>query len=178
MDSGSPAVGQGPLLDAYFEKRANLLLFIATRTGSRATAEDVIQDLYLKLAAQDPAIETASPVALVYRIAINLMLDLSRSARRSSERESAWRRETRLERGGEEVAEEPAADEVVVSRQRLRQLMEAVASLPPQRQRAFRLHKLEGLSQAETARAMGVSVKAIEQHISAALRTLTQQLQP
>jgi RNA polymerase sigma-70 factor (ECF subfamily) len=42
--------------------------------------------------------------------------------------------------------------------------------------RAFRLHKLEGLSQAETADAMGVSRKMIEQHIGVAIRRLAERL--
>ena len=57
-----------------------------------------------------------------------------------------------------------------------RRAVEAAADLPPQMQRAFRLHKLEGLSHAETAQAMGISVKSVEKHISAALRTLTARL--
>jgi DNA-directed RNA polymerase specialized sigma24 family protein len=44
--------------------------------------------------------------------------------------------------------------------------------------RAFRLHKLEGLSHAETARAMGISVKVVEKHVSAALKALTRRLSP
>jgi RNA polymerase sigma factor (sigma-70 family) len=74
------------------------------------------------------------------------------------------------------VVDEPAADEILVSKQRIRQLADAVAELPPQMGRAFRLHKLEGLSQAQTAQAMGVSVKMIEQHIAAAIRNLSQRL--
>jgi len=41
---------------------------------------------------------------------------------------------------------------------------------------AFRLHKLEGMSQAETAHVMGVSTKMVEQHIAAAVKNLTQRL--
>jgi RNA polymerase sigma-70 factor (ECF subfamily) len=70
------------------------------------------------------------------------------------------------------VADEPAADDAVASAQRLRQLVAAVDQLPPQAGRAFRLHKLEGLSHAETARVMGLSVKAVEKHVSAAVRAL------
>jgi len=175
MDSGSSEddQAQSVLIQAYFDKRPNLVRFFAARTGSYVQAEDLAQDLYLKLAAGRAGVEAQAPVAMLYRMAINLMLDQARSARRSAVRETAWRQESRTALGGLEVDDEPAADEVVLSRQRLRQLMEAVAGLPPQRQRAFRLHKLEGLSQAETARIMGVSVKAIEQHISAALRVLT-----
>jgi len=41
---------------------------------------------------------------------------------------------------------------------------------------AFRLHKLEGLSHAETARRMNISVSAVEKHISAALKLLLRKI--
>jgi RNA polymerase sigma-70 factor (ECF subfamily) len=43
-------------------------------------------------------------------------------------------------------------------------------------QRAFRLHKLQGLSHAQTAQVMAISVKSVEKHISAALKNLTARL--
>ena len=78
--------------------------------------------------------------------------------------------QTRATIGGEDVVGEPAADEAIIAKERARQLAEAVAALPPQMGRAFRMHKLEGKSQAETAEAMGVSRKMVEQHIAAAMR--------
>ena len=170
-------VDDGPLVRAFFEKRENLLLFLAARTRCMATAEDLVQDLYLKLAARDgDAEDVRAPGALLYRMAANLLIDHVRSTQRSSQRNNQWRRETRSALGGEDIVDEPAADEVLVAKQRVRQLAEAVAALPPQMGRAFRLHKLEGLSQAQTAQAMGVSVKMVEQHIQAAIRNLSQRL--
>ena len=75
--------------------------------------------------------------------------------------------------GGPGPAPPPAP---AASRQRLRLLVEAVAGLPQQQQRAFRLHKLEGRSHADTARVMGISVKSVEKHVSAALKALTAKL--
>jgi len=164
------------LLDALIEKRESLLLFLAARTRCMATAEDLIQDLYLKVAAIDAGTPVRAPVALLYRMAANLMVDQVRSAQRASRRNGQWRMETRTSLGGEDVAVELPADEVVVARERVRQLADAVAALPPKMGQAFRLHKLEGQSQAETARAMGVSVKMIEQHIQAAMANLSQRL--
>jgi len=166
----------GPLLDALIEKRESLLLFLAARTRCMATAEDLIQDLYLKVAAIDAEAEVRAPVALLYRMAANLMVDHVRSAQRASRRNGQWRMETATSLGGEDVAGDLPADEVVVARERIRQLADAVAALPPKMGQAFRLHKLEGQSQAETARAMGVSVKMIEQHIQAAMANLSQRL--
>lgn len=168
--------GHGPLLDALIEKRESLLLFLAARTRCMATAEDLIQDLYLKVAAIEAGSEVRAPVALLYRMAANLMIDHVRSSQRSSRRNGQWRMDTRTAVGGEDVVDDLPADEVVVAKERVRQLADAVAALPPKMGQAFRLHKLEGLSQAETARAMGVSVKMIEQHIQAAMANLSQRL--
>jgi len=171
-----PSSADDPLLAAYLERRANLVRFLAARVGSHAVAEDLAQELYLKLIARDRGVEVGAPAALLYRMALNLMLDRARGEARSAARDTAWRQVARTEVGGVEVADEPPADEAVASAQRLRQLVAAVQDLPPQAGRAFRLHKLEGLSHAETARAMGLSVKAVEKHVSAALKALTARL--
>jgi RNA polymerase sigma factor (sigma-70 family) len=165
-----------PLLDVFLQKRENLVLFLAARLRSMATAEDLVQDLYLKVAAMEPQAEVRAPVALLYRMAANLMVDHVRSDQRASQRNAQWRLETRVIQDGLDVVAEPAADEALAAKQRARQLAEAVAELPPQMGRAFRLHKLEGLSQAETAQAMGVSRKMVEQHIGVAVRRLTERL--
>jgi RNA polymerase sigma factor (sigma-70 family) len=167
---------RGSLIRAFFERRENLILFLAARTRDMATAEDLVQDLYLKIAGFDPKAEVRAPEALLYRMAANLMVDHLRSTQRSSRRSAEWRIETHTALGGHDVTQDPPADEVVIGKERVRQLAAAVAGLPPQMGRAFRLHKLEGMSQAQTAQAMGVSVKMVEAHISAAIKQLAQRL--
>ena len=165
-----------PLLEIYLERRANLVRFFAARVGSPTVAEDLAQELYVKLATRDLAVTAENPVALIYRIATNVMLDRARGDARAVARDGAWRLVAHDTMGADDVAADAPADEAVASRQRLRQLVEAVAELPPQMQRAFRLHKLEGKSHADTARVMGISVKSVEKHISAALKALTARL--
>ncbi len=70
------------------------------------------------------------------------------------------------------AADEPAADDVVMARERLRLVIEAVRELPAQVQEAFRLHKLEGLSHAETAAAMGVSRSSVEKYLMTCLKRI------
>ena len=165
-----------PLLEIYLERRANLVRYFAARCGSPIVAEDLAQELYVKLAARDPAVTAENPVALIYRIATNVMLDRARGEARALARDSAWRWVAHASIGGEDVADEASADEAAASRERLRRLIDAVAELPPQMQRAFRLHKLDGMSHADTAQRMGISVKSVEKHISAALKALTAKL--
>lgn len=164
-----------PLLAVYLARRTNLVRFLAARAGSMAAAEDLTQELYLKVLARESG-PVESPTALLYRMALNLMLDRARGEARAAARDASWRQVSHSALGGEDIADLPAPDEAAASAQRLRQLVAAVAALPPQMGRAFRLHKLEGLSHAQTAAAMGLSVKAVEKHISAALKALTQRL--
>lgn len=174
----APRDADDPLLVEYLRRRDNLVRFLAARAGSMAAAEDLAQELYLRLVARDDNAQVSNAGALLYRMAINLMLDRARGEARSAARDGAWRQLARSDVGGIDISDDPPADEAAASAQRLRQLVAAVGDLAPQMGRAFRLHKLEGLSHAETARAMGLSVKAVEKHVSAALKALTAKLAP
>lgn len=164
------------LLRLYEEKRANLVRFFSARLGSRAEAEDLIQDLYIKISGVETLGPVDNPSALLHRMGSNLMLDRMRSQKRSGVRDNDWRAVNTTQVAGQEVADEPTADEVVAGRQRLKALVEAVEDLPEKTRQAFQLHKLDGHSHAETARRMGISVSTVEKHISSALKTLTRRL--
>lgn len=176
MDGAAGPERPNGLLDAYLSRRDDLVRFFAARLRSMAAAEDLVQDLYIRVASLsgDEAVE--NPSAYLYRLASNLMLDRLRSDRRSGARDSAWLQSQRRELGGEAVADEPTAEQNVAGRQRLAQLARGIADLPPKTRRAFELHKLEGLTQEETARVLGVSRKTVEKQISAALQRLLARL--
>ena len=170
MDNPPPQNTQ--LLEVYFKRRLNLVRFFAARLGSVAAAEDLAQDLYLKVAAYEQPTDVDHPIALLYRIAANLMLDRLRHERRSILRDDEWRRILRTRMGEDEVDESPSADDALAARQRLEQLLLALDVLPARMRQAFTLHKLEGQSHAETARTMGISISAVEKHISGAMKLL------
>jgi RNA polymerase sigma factor (sigma-70 family) len=167
---------RGALLAAYLARRGDLVRFFTARMKSAAAAEDLIQDLYVRLASFNTASEVVDPSALLYRIAVNLMLDRLRGDRRTSARDQAWQDARGAMIAGVAVADEPSPEDAASARQRLGLLVDAVAGLPPRTRRAFQLHKLEGRSHAETARLLGVSRKTVEKQISAALRALLNQL--
>jgi RNA polymerase sigma-70 factor (ECF subfamily) len=160
---------------AYLERREDLRRYFALRLGSAEAAEDLVQDIYFKIAAGVDE-EIANPAGFLYRLGSNLMLDRLKQQRRAVRRDHGWSQAHSIELGGEAVADVPAADEALASRQRLARMLAALEDLPPACRRAFRLHKLEGLSHAETAAAMGVSKSTIEKHISAALKHLVKRL--
>ncbi len=159
------------LTGVFMEKRGALLRYFTMRLSSEAAAEDLVQDIYVRLATSDIG-PIENPVAFLYRLGTNLMLDRVKQRRRAEVRDDAWQASRTTRAGGEDVANEPAADDALAERQRLALLMRGLEALPPQRQRAFRLHKLEGLSHSATAETMGISRSAVEKHIIAALRQL------
>ncbi len=55
-----------PLMALYLRKRAELVRFFTARTSSAAEAEDVVQDLYLKIARSTE--QPDSPVPYLYRL--------------------------------------------------------------------------------------------------------------
>ena len=155
-----------PLLTTYLERREELVGYFRTRIGSEDAARDIVQDIYVRVLERPPEAVTY-PAALLY-----LMLDRIKMARRRGRRDAAWRDSTTQAVGAEDVAREVPADVALAARQRLQMIAEVVRTLPPQAQEAFRLHKLEGLSHAETAAAMGVSRSSVEKYIMLCLKRI------
>jgi RNA polymerase sigma-70 factor (ECF subfamily) len=159
-----------PLMAAYLARREDLLRYFRARLRSPEAAQDVVQDIYLKIARR-PAEPIDNPSAYLYRLGANLMLDHIKRERRVKRRATAWREATvETDPGAQPMTEEPAADRTVAARERLRMIIQAVDEMPHPVREAFRLHKLEGLSHAETAAAMGVSRSSVEKYIMTSLQ--------
>lgn len=158
-------------LTVYIEHRDELLNYANKFLQDRAIAEDVVQEAWLRLAARDgQGEEITNTLRYLYSIVRNLALD--------------W-----LRRGPREVAESPdsatwhvlpapipTAEDVVVQRDEVRALMEAISELPERTQAAFRMYKLEEKPLQEVADSLGVSVGRAHQIVREALLHATQRL--
>ena len=161
-----------PLTAIYFEQREALARFFRARLGAATDVEDLLQDLYLKVSAMGPEIETHDPRAYLYRLASNLMLDRRRSGLRAAARDGAWRLATHVTGEIEDIADTPSPEAVVASRERLSALVAAVETLPRKTSTVFRMHKFDGLSYAEVARRLDISRSSVEKHMMTALKVL------
>lgn len=164
------------LLAAYLDRREELVRHFALRLRSLAAGEDLVQDIYLRIAAIETHIDLHNAPGYLYRLGSNLMLDRIRSERRSAARDHVWRDSHRTVLGADEVSDEPAADAVVAARQRLAAVVAVLRDLPEQTQRVFRMHKFEELSHSAVAHALGISRSAVEKHCMAALKRLAERL--
>lgn len=134
----------------------------------------MVQDIFLKIT-PPPEQDIGNPAAYLYRLGSNLMLDRLKQARRSGKRDTDWQDFSTSTYGADVIASEKPADLALAARQRLSAILAVVNRLPPQVQEAFRLHKLEGLSHAETAAAMGVSRSSVEKYIMTSLKRILEE---
>lgn len=160
------------LQTAYLESRELLLRLFTRRSGDPAAAEDIVQDLWLRVEQADIHSRVDNPVAFLLRMANNLYLNRLRSATSGRSRDRAWH-DASFEAAGEEVVTgEPTPEAQVASRQQLLLLVETLKELPDRTQAIFHLHKIEGLGQAEVAARLDISVSSVEKHLAAALKHL------
>lgn len=169
-DAESGIGGLGNLLSRH---RAELSRFLVARCGDAAEAEDLLQELWIKVSAGTPG-PVANGRAYLFRMANNLVLDQRRGRQRAMARDRTW---LASEGGGDEPPEDrpdPSvpADEAMVKRQEQAILRDAIAALPPGAARALRLHRLEGHNQAEVAVIMGISRSGVEKHLALAMKHL------
>jgi RNA polymerase sigma factor (sigma-70 family) len=168
--------GRSALIELYLERRHDLVRFFTLRLRSATAAEDLVQDIYVRLTGMEEPRDLLNPVGYLFRLGSNLMLDRLRGQRRAAFRDAAWLETQRTLMGAQEVADEPSAEAAVAARQRIEIIVVALRDLSPQTQRVFRMHKFEGLTHPQVAEALGISRSAVEKHVMAALKHLLTRL--
>lgn len=160
----------------YTQHRAEIMRFLRARTRDASEADDVLQELWIKLRSH-----RAGPIsngrAYLFQMANNLVLDRARERRRRLMREQSWTEHaTGFTVGEAAVAPGARPDEAVLAAEELQQLTAALQSLPNAARRAFCLHKIDGLSHGEVAARLGISRSGVEKHIAVAMKHLRRAL--
>jgi RNA polymerase sigma-70 factor (ECF subfamily) len=148
--------------------RRALNRFLAARGASPHEAEDILQEVFLKLG-KLPTGPIADPLAYLYRMADNLLLDARRSRTRRSAREEAW---TAARHGIGEIDNQPSAEDQLIARERLNLVRQALGRLPERTLYIFRRFRLDEIGQRQIAAELGITVSAVEKHLQRAYRAL------
>lgn len=169
-DAGAVNAGLTALLQA---ERGALKRFIAARCGDPSDAEDLLQELWLKLAAA-PTGPIANGRAYLFRMANNLVLDRARMRRRAMTRDRAWLDRDHVESTSIDLRPDraPTAEEELIEGEEAETIRRAIDALPPGARRALLLYRFEGHGQAEIAGIMGISRSGVEKHLSLAMKHL------
>ena len=134
-------------------------------------AEDILQDLYVKLEGLKPG-PVAEPRAYLHRMAENLLYDRRRTAGWRTSREEAW---VASQLGvSREADSRPSAERELIAREELRLISQALAALPDRTLQIFRLYRLDGLRQREIAAQLGISVSSVEKHLRRAYQLVVE----
>lgn len=139
---------------------SELKSYARLKVGDEATAEELVQEACLRLAATGGNMPF-NPRAFLYRVLSNLVVDHHRSRARST-------RHFVVADNIDAVDDRPSAERHLIARQRLAILMQAVKELPPRCQECFVLRRFEGLSHAEIAERMNITRSAVEKHLAMA----------
>ena len=135
-------------------------LFALTRhyTRSAVEVEDIVQDTFLKAYARLESFQHQSSFyTWLYRIAMNLAIDLTRKRKRR--KTSSFEEEVATRDGDGGISEVHHGDgpSRTLERKRLyKRIMDAVDTLPEDQKQAILLRELEGLSYREISEIMGI----------------------
>ena len=161
----------GGLATVFMANRVALQRFLRARLRGQGDPEDVLQDLWVKLESLETG-PVAEPLAYIYRMAENLVLDRRRSDIRRTNRETEWTKGQIDGSLGQAVDSQPGAERQLLARDHLRRVDAALDDLPERTAFAFRSVRIEGVQQKEIAASMGISLSAVEKHLQRAYRAV------
>jgi RNA polymerase sigma-70 factor (ECF subfamily) len=158
--------------------QTSVLNLIYRFIGDRTQARDLAQEVFLRVW---QAAKTYRPEAKfttwIYRIATNGCFNELKSSRRKkwfSFHQSDEHSGNTLEETLSDSA--PSAEDLLLEKERSRQLSDALQSLPDNQRMALVLKRYDDLSYAEIAQIIGCSVSAVESLLVRAKRTLQEKL--
>lgn len=158
----------GKLIGTFVTVRPRLEAVAHGRTGSRATAEDLIQDAWLKLENTRFDGEVDNPGGFITQVANTTVTGHLRKERRRAEIDAdvcglLW-----------ETVDEASPERVLIGRERLSSVCAVIDELPPKTRRIFLMNRVEQIPHRRIAETLGMSEEAVYYHIRRALERLAE----
>ncbi len=158
-------------LERLFNEHSSALRgFLRVRLGVREEMDDVVQDVFAKLADLDQLPERLPPGegrnrSYLFAVANHLVVDMERS--RDVQRRYLAKRQ--LEAQGDDGSCDATPEVITLAQQELDRVKQVITRLPPLWRQAFILNRFKHKSYREVANEMGISVKTVEKYIKKAL---------
>jgi len=158
--------------------QTSVLSLIYRFIGDRTRAKDLAQEVFLRVwQAARSYKPQAKFTTWIYRITANLCLNELKSSRRKK-----WLQFLRFGDNLENTVEEtlvddtPSPEDLLLAKERSRQIANALQSLPENQRMALILKRYDDLSYQEIAKVIGCSVSAVESLLVRAKRSLQEKL--
>lgn len=154
-------------LEAVFTEMRPVLIRRALAMGAGADAEDVVQDVWLKIRTAEGPV--ASPHAYLLRMVYTAVLDRRRGARRTAARDAAWFSPANLP----DDAVQPAdVERRLMAAQTLQAVEARLIALGDPAAAIFRRHRIDGVTQRRIAEEFGMGLSTVEKHLRRAYAVL------
>lgn len=151
----------------YITHRDELLAFASSRLGDSCLAEDIVQDVFLRLLSTDKMITEVTLPALVYTITRNLINDYYR-------RHTTYEQYEHYIKG---VCSEVTTMESVFSAFEIMERLErGLVRLPENCREIYRLHIYGGMKVGEISRELGEGYKSVEHRLGTARKVMREYL--
>ena len=151
----------------YIAHRDELLAFASSRLGDSRLAEDIVQDVFLRLLSTDKMITEVTLPALVYTITRNLINDYYR-------RHTTYEQYEHYIKG---VCSEVTTMESVFSAFEIMERLErGLVHLPENCREIYRLHIYGGMKVGEISRELGEGYKSVEHRLGTARKVMREYL--
>lgn len=149
--------------------RPKLHRFLLARGCDHAEADDLLQDLYIKVEEMRSG-PISNPQAYLFQTVNNMLLDQRRGRKRQESRDDSWARG----QFGHELIQDPSPtpEQIAIARNRLARLERELANMPPRTVRILQLYRVDGHSQKVIANQLGISLSAVEKHLQRAYQLL------
>ncbi len=143
-----------PMIETTWKNlRGELHGFLVAQVGEPATADDLLQDVFLKLHRRGSDLrEKASPRAWLYQVARNAVVD-------------HWRQRRETTEVSDDLAHAEVPTEETVQARLAPCLRPMIESLPAAYADALRLTEVDEMPQAEVARRLGLSLTALKSRV-------------
>lgn len=149
------------LFQMFYVKFVN---FVDCIIRDEDSAKDIVQEAFAKVwASREKLNEELSIENYLYVIVKRLMLNHIRDNKKFQDSLNADLQELT------QISREGGVEDIVIAREAKTVIDLTVASMPPQRRKAWLLSREKGLSNKEIADAMGLSVRTVDRHLSMAL---------
>ena len=135
-------------------------LFVLKKTKSETIAEEIVQEVFLKLwAKKEIASDIEGLASFLYTMAINKTYDYFKKVAGDSRKlENFWRQVQR-------AAASNSVEETIDFRESMEIVNQAIDQLPPQRKKIYLLNRIEGLSYDEIAQELNISKSTVSNQL-------------
>lgn len=165
---GNELPAQAGLQQMCLSLRGELKRFLVARGTNAADAEDLLQELYIKIGTTTTG-PIRAPRAYLYQTLNNMAHTSRRTEMRRQARDADW---IDARQAGSEIDKSPDPETALADGDELARVEAHLRELPERTAYIFRQYRIEGATQKAIAHELGISLSAVEKHLQRAYKAV------